>query len=263
MSQTVIEKANKLRAMTRLYENWPAAVLDRFRCQSRRPATYKLHDGISFHVQSRTFDVRIINEIWIDKIYTPEPDFAIREGWNVVDVGAQKGIFAVFAASRAPSVKVYAFEPSPASFACLCHNIRLNNLENVMALNAAIASRNGEATLHLAEDSACNSLIGRTDVELRGKVAVETWPLSRVLEMVKGKVHLLKMDIEGMEFEVLSACPGEMLQTVERISMEYHERVLAECHCSLSDLARMLKNAGFSVELRPERCILRARRLSS
>jgi len=71
-------------------------------------------------------------------------------------------------------VKVYSFEPSPANFACLCDNIRLNNLENVMALNVAIASRNGEATLYLAEDSGCNSLIERTDVELRGKAAVET-----------------------------------------------------------------------------------------
>jgi len=174
MIRTVIEKANKLKAMTQLYGNWPAAVLDRLHCRPRQPATYKLHDGISFHVQSRAFDVRIISEIWIDKIYTPEPDYAIREGWNVVDVGAHKGIFAVFAASRAPSVKVYSFEPSPANFACLCDNIRLNNLENVMALNVAIASRNGEATLYLAEDSGCNSLIERTDVELRGKAAVET-----------------------------------------------------------------------------------------
>jgi hypothetical protein len=78
--------------------------------------------------------------------------------------------------------------------------------------------------------------------------------------MVKGKVHLLKIDIEGMEFEVLCACPGEMLQTVERIAMEYHERALAECHRSVSDLVRLLKNAGFSVDLRPERRILVAKR---
>jgi len=210
-------------------------------------------------VQARSFDVQVINEIWIDKIYTPSPQFTIRDGWNVADIGGQKGIFSVLAATSARGVKVYTFEPAPESLATLHRNVALNSLSNVSIFGVAVSSKDGEADLHLAADSGCNSLLHRLDVPIRGDVRVETWSMERVLKTIPHPINLLKMDIEGMEYETLRSCPTEYLQLVERIALEYHDDSI-QTGSSTSELVSFLNSKGFSTHLWPDRKILFAER---
>ncbi len=249
------ERAHKVWGMTRLFQNWPLAVLDRSHLVPRRPVLYKLRNGVKFLVQARTFDVQVINEIWIDRIYTPPARFSIRDGWTIADVGGQKGIFSVLAATSARGVKVYTFEPSPASFAILNQNIALNALSNITTFCIAASSKDGKAYLHLAADSVCNSLFRRSDVDLTCGVPVETWSMERVLESIPPPINLLKMDIEGMEYETLLSCPVKRLRTVERIVLEYHDSQIQTGH-STYELIDFLKSSGFATYLNPERRIL-------
>gem|GEM_PF-5382336 len=69
------------------YENWPLALLDRLHLVPQRPVLYRLRNGVKFRVVAGTLDVRIINEVWLDRVYALHPDFAIRQGWTVVDLG--------------------------------------------------------------------------------------------------------------------------------------------------------------------------------
>jgi FkbM family methyltransferase len=216
----------------------------------RQAVVFRLRRGVEFCLHAPSCDTYIINEIWMDKVYTPSPRFSIRDGWVVVDVGGHKGIFAVFAATTARDVKVYSFEASPENFACLSHNIRLNNLSNVKAFNVAVSGRDGESTLNLYEENGQNTLLKRSDPQLQpvGSVTVETWSLARVLKSVSSQVDLLKVDIEGMEYEALFSCPDEYLQRVERIALEYHD-VLVHVPHTIHDLVAFLKARGFSTYL--------------
>jgi FkbM family methyltransferase len=247
--------------MPRLYQNWPLAFLSLF-AWHRRALVFRLRQGVEFRLHAPTYDSYIINEIWMDKVYTPSPEFSIRDGWVVVDVGGHKGIFAVFAATSAKDVKVYSFEASPENFACLSHNVDLNKLSNVKAFNVAVGGQDGESILNLYEESGQNTLLQRSDARLQpvGSVRVETWSLARVLKTAATQVNLLKMDIEGMEYETLFSCPDEYLQRVERIALEYHD-VLVRVPHTIDDLVEFLNARGFSTFLSPGSQILLAERI--
>lgn len=249
----------KVRGMFGLYRNWQVALLDRLHLLSRRPVLYRFRNGVRLCVEARTLDVRIINEIWIDRIYTRWPGFSIRDGWVVVDLGGQKGIFSVLAAKSAKAVKVYTFEPAPESFASLRRNLELNALPDVKVFNVAVSSRDGEAILHLAAESGCNSFFLRSDVALRGDVKVETWSMAKLLKRLPTPINLLKIDIEGVEYDALLSCSAQDLKRVERIALEYHDDYIPTGHSS-SQLIQFLEETGFSTHLHPERNILLAKR---
>jgi FkbM family methyltransferase len=237
------------------------AVLDKLHLVRPRPIVYRLRDRVELSVCARTYDAYIINEIWIDGVYTSSPGFAILDDWVIADLGGHKGIFAVFAAIRARGVKVYTFEASPENFALLSHNIQRNKLSNVKAFNVAVSGRDGESTLHLYPDNGQNTLLQRSDPALRsiGDIRVETWSMARVLKTIASPVNLLKMDIEGMEYEALLSCPVGDLQTVERIALEYHDDLVRTPH-HVSKLVDFLNASGFSTHLYPGRKILVAER---
>lgn len=246
--------------MPGLYRNWPLAI-GSLLTRERRPFVARLRRGVDLSLQARSLDTYIVKEIWIDRIYTPSSAFAIRDGWVVVDLGGHKGIFSVFAATAATDVKVFTFEPSPENFKLLSHNIELNRLSNIKAFNIAVSGKSGEAVLHLFPDNGQNSLLQRSNPRLQPirDVRVETWSLGRVLEKVAAPVDLLKMDIEGMEYEALFSCPAEQLQRVKRIALEYHEDVVRTSY-RVPELVEFLNRTGFATRLDPAREILLAER---
>jgi Methyltransferase FkbM domain len=83
--------------------------------------------------------------------------------------------------------------------------------------------------------------------------------MERVLKTVASPVNLLKMDIEGIEYEALLSCPADILQTVERIVLEYHDDRVCTSH-SVSELVERLNDRGFSTHLLPSRQMLFAER---
>jgi FkbM family methyltransferase len=250
--------------MARTYRNWPLAILDRLHLIGPRPALYQLRNRIEFSASTHTYDSYIINEIWIDEVYTSSPGFAIRDNWVVADIGGHKGIFSVFAATRATGVKVYSFEAFPGNFALLSENIRRNNLSNVKAFNVAVGGKDGESTLYIYPDSGQNSVLLRSDVGLQPvvEIKVQTWSLTRVLETINSPVNLMKMDIEGMEYDALLSCPADDLQKVERIALEYHDDFVHTPH-RVSELIDFLGAIGFSTHLCSGQRILTAERFPS
>ena len=242
-----------------LYRNWPIAFLERLHLLQPRPVVYRLRNGIELCAHTQTRDLFIMNENFLNQVYTCSPGFAIRDGWIIADVGGHKGIFAVFAATRARDVVVYTFEPSRENFSFLSHNIQRNRLSNVRAFNVAVSGKDGELTLHLHREPAQNTFLQRPDAVPIGDARVESWSLEHVLKTIASPLSLLKMDIEGMEYEALLSCPTEALQRVERIALEYHDGwVHTPNH--VSDLVDFLSSRGFSTRLIPDRKILVAER---
>lgn len=156
--RTLRQRAKLARRMPSLYRNWPLALLS-MGIHRRKPLVLRLRDGTQFCVRMRGLDTHIVNEVWADKIYTP--DYAIGDGWTIVDIGGHKGIFAVFAATRAKDIKVYTFEPSPRNFPVLCQNLQLNGITNVRPFNVAVGAEDGESLLYLYPDDGQNTMLRR------------------------------------------------------------------------------------------------------
>lgn len=139
-----------------------------------------------------TYAFGLVREIWLRDIYLRH--FALPPRLStVVDLGANRGVFALQAAAM--SERVLAVEPLLAYQSPLQHNLDLNGLHNVEMLAGMVG--------------------GRGALDDAGTVPLD---LQDVLERVDGPVDLLKVDIEGSEFGL----DLDALYCVRRLAMEMH-----------------------------------------
>jgi FkbM family methyltransferase len=137
-------------------------------------------------------------------------------GGTFVDVGANKGDFALIAARTAgPEGQVIAIEPSPDNCEWIRRSVELNGYANVELQEVALSDSEGEAPLYLGEKSGWHSLVaGEADQD---SITVRTRTLDALLEELRcPPPDVLKVDVEGGELGVLRgasrtlAAGGEM-----------------------------------------------------
>ena len=177
-------------------------------------------------------------EIWVGNAYYFETD---EEAPTIIDLGAHIGLTVLYWKQLYPKAKIQAFEPNPTSFAMLAQNMVDNGIEGVELFQKAVSPRGGQLTLH--EDPDWRSTMGIIPAGWRGiqktkSLTVESEPIANI---IVGEISLLKMDIEGMEYEGLGAAN---LKRVKNIIVEVHPRA---GHKS-DEVEKLLRSRGFRVE---------------
>src|SRR6516225_8878282 len=89
----------------------------------------------------------IFSDIWYHSAYTKY--CAIPKNGLVVDVGANVGVFSLFASRIARLV--YSLEPAPSNFSQLVSNV--GHIQNIVPLNLACAAHDGPANLDMSLDA--------------------------------------------------------------------------------------------------------------
>ena len=147
----------------------------------------------------------------------------IKPGMTVVDIGAHIGYYSLlFAKLVGPSGRVFCFEPLPENFALLQGNMQLNNLCQVATFNQAIFSSNGAITLTVPDDQR-NSGNGSAYIHGGGReVHVEAISVDAFCEEVGIRPDILKMDVEGAEYEVLMGARKTISQSRPKLLIELH-----------------------------------------
>ncbi|MCX6782135.1 MAG: FkbM family methyltransferase [Candidatus Magasanikbacteria bacterium] len=168
----------------------------------------------------------------------------------IIDVGAHAGYFTIYCRAINPIVKVLALEPEPENYQFLLENIRLNKIENVEPLELALSGISGEADLLISGDSHNHSLSGN-DMLVTGKsIKVKTCSLSDLAERYKlKKIDLIKMDIEGEEYNVISKLSDNDFSIVSAFIFEYHN-FGARNH---KIIEKILRENHFGVEIFPSK----------
>ena len=263
MAKLSLAKLRRACQMPLYYRNWVRALLNRLGPRSRnRSETYVFRSGATLCMRGGSHDVRVLNEVWLDRIYEPSPDFKVRKGWTVLDLGAHKGAFAVRAALAGPTTQVHVLEPEPDNLRYLRGNLELNHLANVMVHVGAVSTEPGEALLYLGgQGSGTNSLFQEQVEGGTGKtLPVPTIRLNDLLERAGGQVDLMKMDVEGAEYAVLHAIAPEALGRIRRIVLEYHAVAGLNEHAVGDDLRQHLQGHGFECAVAHDRPLLFAQR---
>lgn len=169
----------------------------------------------------------------------------------VLDVGANKGQFSAFALNRWPSARVVAFEPlaGPAT--------RLSKVVGgrVEVRRSALGDASGAAQIHVASRADSSSLLAlgarqrqifhMDEVGLE-KVQVERLDQCRDL-FADGDRALLKIDVQGYEYEVISGTAG-VASYVPWVFVEVSYQELYEGQKLLPQVQDLL--AGMGYELR-------------
>lgn len=121
-------------------------------------------------------------------------------GGAIVDVGAHIGIYTLLLADMFSAG--LCFEPAPDTFSILTKNLALNELKSFLPRQQAVSSRVGRGTL--VSDRPYSGVATLSDGTAPGEVGwdvdMTTVDASLPADM---EVHLLKIDVEGHEAEVL------------------------------------------------------------
>ncbi len=142
-----------------------------------------------------------------------------------LEVGANFGVYSLPAVAELGFGRAVAYEPDPAAFALLEHNIDRNGLgDRVAAYHAALSAEPGELTLSLGKGNAGdNRIVGMGHASRRTTVQVSARTFDD--EVAAGRIPLdelglVWLDVQGHEGEVLAGAES-LLSSGVPIVLEY------------------------------------------
>ena len=126
----------------------------------------------------------------------------------VIDVGAAIGSTVRLFSKKAK--RVYAFEPQKTNFRHLNTVINLERLKNAIPINSAVSDKCGTATFYNRESHGVHSLgkHNKGSVVYRSEVKTTTLDEFHDSTLKSEEIGLLKIDVEGFEYEVLLGAQG-------------------------------------------------------
>ena len=180
--------------------------------------------------------------LWLSRVLKP--------GSTFVDVGANLGIYTLFAAHRvSASGRVISIEPSTREMEALRGNVELNSIKNVSLVNVAVSDHDGGVELLIASARhAGHNTVGAfgydTQLEKREKVRVAR--LDDILESASVKrVDVIKMDIEGAELAALRGATATLERSRPTLVLELSDRALIPQQASSAEVLAFLKSHGY------------------
>ena len=128
-------------------------------------------------------------------------DQLLRPGMIALDIGANIGAHTIFMTKKvSPGGLVVAFEPQREIFQLLCANVALNALHNVHTHHAALGAELGEIIVPFIDYEKGGNFGGLT---LGNHDKGETVPCRTIDDMKLRRCDVMKIDVEGMENEVI------------------------------------------------------------
>ncbi len=205
--------------------------------------TLRLRNGLVIDSVPGALVVPLYKEIWFKDDYRLRND-PLPPGATVIDIGANIGMFSLFAAAEMRAARVYAFEPFPESFALLMRNAERNRLTVIEPVPLGIAGTAGTRTLHMQGRHGVHSLFGTSGEA----VHIECITLADALaRFAIDRCGFLKLDCEGAEYEILLNTPPATFARIDRLALEYHDWMTEHRH---EHLVALFEANGFAVTTR-------------
>jgi FkbM family methyltransferase len=142
---------------------------------------------------------------------------------TIVDAGANIGVFSLFAARSAPLARIIALEPFPTTFRRLqAHVQQSTHREQIECLALALCANDGRCEMDGSTMPSQFRSIRSLDPENPG-VSVEAVTFETLIQRIGlERIDMLKIDIEGSEYEVFDTVTPAVARACRRIVLEYH-----------------------------------------
>jgi FkbM family methyltransferase len=176
----------------------------------------------------------------------------------ILDIGANSGAYTIpLGVAAGPGSRVIAFEPNPMMVGRLGHNVRLNDLGEVVRIEGcALGRAKGEAMLNFRKRNFGQASLMPINAGHDGATLVPVRPL---LEFIDGAedydVSVLKIDVEGAEVAALAPLleAGGWLPDVMLVETAHADEWNV-------DLVAQIKGLGFDATLQVEQNTLFTRK---
>jgi FkbM family methyltransferase len=214
-----------IREFNRLYSKW--GEYDRYkRVNNIKFLNYR------FDIPDLPSFVWQFKELFVDEIYK------FKSSSNtpiIVDCGANIGTSCLYFKSIYPNAKIVAFEADKTIANILKSNLYKNGIDDVNIINSAVwIDNNGIEFSNEGADG--GSIYGKDNL-----VRVNSVRLKDYIDSM-GSIDLLRIDIEGAEYEVLKDIK-ESLKVVENIFVEYHS--WNNIDQNLSEILHIFEDMGY------------------
>jgi len=185
-----------------------------------------------------------------EKVETQVMKDNIKKGDIVIDCGANIGYYTLlFSELVGKSGKVFAFEPDPANFSLLQKNLKVNNVNNVVALNLAVSDKNGEDILFLDKNNVGHNRMYSEGDKDKDKIKINCVKLDDYFKNFKREINLIKLDIEGAEGKAIKGSLNLIKKNKDiKLILEFFPFALKSCGTEPGELLTILRKKGFNVE---------------
>ncbi|MCL4479018.1 MAG: FkbM family methyltransferase [Deltaproteobacteria bacterium] len=176
-----------------------------------------------------------------------------KRGYTVFDVGTNIGIMLLnFAKAVGSEGFVYGFEPNPVVYDKCIENIGLNNFSNIKVSNMGLGNQDGEFTLTtpspLNKGGAYINLNGMKDDLVNSSYNVAVTTIDKFVQThAVPKIDLIKIDVEGFEYNVLKGAFHILQRHKPLLFVEVDDNFLKRQDSSAKELVELLHGLGYVV----------------
>lgn len=173
----------------------------------------------------------------------------VKEGYNIIDIGANIGSTSIELAKQSKGCKVFAYEPVEETHLKLCHNVELNPY-NVTPIRKGIGNEKCEVSISkpVTSNPGMNRILSSFEKSYASEKIIVSTLDSEVEELNLKHVDLIKIDVEGYEMYALLGAKKTLERYKPTILLELVDKNLKEHKFSAMELVNMLRlDYGYKV----------------
>jgi FkbM family methyltransferase len=133
---------------------------------------------------------------------------------KIIDAGGYIGMATLYFKLLYPKAEIKVFEPDHFTFSFLKENIENNKIKNVTLYDFGLGKKDGIVSFYPDGGDGASSKIRNGEKKVNIKI-------KKLSDYISSPVDLLKINIEGAEYEVLQDIENK-LKFVDQIILEYH-----------------------------------------
>ena len=169
-----------------------------------------------YHLRGNSVDFAVFNNIFAGGEYDFDPGF-IPE--YIIDAGANTGASAIFFSHRYPDAKIIAVEPEQTNYELLKRNTF--KYGNIVPVHGAVY---GEEVKLKISDPEVDKYAFRVEMAAENDISVKGYTIDSLISFYQiPRIDILKMDIEGAEYNVFKNEDLSWLKKVRVLVIELHE----------------------------------------
>lgn len=165
-----------------------------------------------------------------------------------VDIGCHLGYYSTLVGHCAPQLQIAAFDANPNMARRCDDNLRRNGITAEIH-NCGVGRDAGKLKFTYSRQHPSLGTFGNAPdmVDDLQSIEVEVLPLNTLLP--KGPIWLIKMDIEGFEYDALSTIDNATAARIENIVLECSAERLSQCGRQQSDFDQLCWLSGYQIFL--------------
>jgi FkbM family methyltransferase len=173
---------------------------------------------------------------------------AIQGEGYFVDIGCHLGYYSTLVGKSAPEMQIAAFDANPNMVQRCDDNLRRNGIKAEIQ-NCGVGREAGKLTFTYSRQHPSLGTFGKAPdiVDDLQSMEVEVLPLNALLP--QGPIWLIKMDIEGFEYDALSTIDADTAARIENIVLECSADRLSQCGRQQSDFDQLSWLSGYQIFL--------------